>query len=234
MITVHRWNGSRCERTGIEGMPESAAGVTGDEFVWINLSAPTPEEEAAVFQKFLPVHPLTLEDVTRIRREPDQGALPEGGRVPGLPVRDRQPASARPHRAGDVGGQADRGDRETAVRVADAPPAPAAVERGAVAQRTHHALDGTARVRGDRAPVPRTARRVRPARPGLRVPHRPRRDGGRVRARGRVGREPARQTGVAHLHAPDGQTHLRHPETQARRHRDAQDAHHRAARCCRG
>ncbi len=74
MITVHRWNGSRCERTGIEGMPESAAGVTGDEFVWINLSAPTPEEEAAVFQKFLPVHPLTLEDVTRIRREPDQGA----------------------------------------------------------------------------------------------------------------------------------------------------------------
>ncbi|MBP3957060.1 magnesium/cobalt transporter CorA [Gemmata sp. G18] len=74
MITVHRWNGSCCERTGAEGMPESAASIAAEGFVWIDMSAPTPEEEAAVFQKFLPVHMLTLEDITRMRREPDQGA----------------------------------------------------------------------------------------------------------------------------------------------------------------
>lgn len=74
MITVHRWNGSRCAQSGLEGLPESAATVHPDEFVWVNLSAPTPEEEATVFQKFLPVHMLTLEDITRIRREPDAGA----------------------------------------------------------------------------------------------------------------------------------------------------------------
>ncbi|MFM8275327.1 MAG: magnesium/cobalt transporter CorA [Gemmata sp.] len=74
MITIHRWNGTCCDRTGIEGLPESAAAVPLDAFVWVDMSAPTPEEEAAVLQKFLSVHPLTLEDVTRVRREQDQGA----------------------------------------------------------------------------------------------------------------------------------------------------------------
>ena len=32
---------------------------------------PTPDEEALVFQQFFPVHPLTLEDITRLRREPE-------------------------------------------------------------------------------------------------------------------------------------------------------------------
>src|SRR5262245_31421460 len=35
--------------------------------LWIDLEAPTPEEEAIVFQEVLPIHPLTLEDITRIR-----------------------------------------------------------------------------------------------------------------------------------------------------------------------
>ena len=74
MITIHHWNGTCCDHTGIEGLPESAAAVPLDAFVWVDMSAPTPEEEAAVLQKFLSVHPLTLEDVTRVRREPDQGA----------------------------------------------------------------------------------------------------------------------------------------------------------------
>jgi magnesium transporter len=39
--------------------------------LWIDLESPTPEEEQFVFTQFLPVHPLTLEDVTRLRREPD-------------------------------------------------------------------------------------------------------------------------------------------------------------------
>ena len=74
MITVHRWNGTRCERSGAEGLPASAAAIADGEFVWVDMSAPTPEEEAAVLQKFLPVHALTLEDINRVRREPDQGA----------------------------------------------------------------------------------------------------------------------------------------------------------------
>lgn len=74
MITVHRWNGACCTQTGPEGLPQSAAAIAADDFVWVNLSAPTPEEEAAVFQTFMPVHLLSFEDITRIRREPDRGA----------------------------------------------------------------------------------------------------------------------------------------------------------------
>lgn len=74
MITVHRWNGESCVPSGPEGLPESAAAIAADEFVWINLSNPTPEEEVAIFQKFMPVHLLSFEDITRIRREPDRGA----------------------------------------------------------------------------------------------------------------------------------------------------------------
>ncbi len=84
MITIHRRNGSHSERLGIEGLPASTAAVSADEFVWVDLSDPTPEEEVAVFEKFLPVHTLTLEDVTRIRREPDQGAhFPKVEEFPG-------------------------------------------------------------------------------------------------------------------------------------------------------
>lgn len=47
--------------------------------VWIDLSAPTAEEEDLVFKDFFPVHPLTLEDATRLRREPK--ALPHFPKV---------------------------------------------------------------------------------------------------------------------------------------------------------
>lgn len=42
-----------------------------DETLWIDLDNPTPEEEKQVFQTFFPIHPLTLEDITRLRREPN-------------------------------------------------------------------------------------------------------------------------------------------------------------------
>jgi magnesium transporter len=44
---------------------------TAPDVLWINLEAPTEEEEQLVFQHCLPVHPLTLEDVRKPRREPD-------------------------------------------------------------------------------------------------------------------------------------------------------------------
>jgi len=74
MITVRRWNGTSCERGGAEKLPESPAALPAGEVIWIDLSEPTPEEEAAVFEKFLKVHSLTLEDITRMRREPESGA----------------------------------------------------------------------------------------------------------------------------------------------------------------
>lgn len=74
MLTVHRWNGSSCARGGAELLPDTAAAVPADQVVWVDLSDPTPEEEAAVFEKFLKVHALTLEDVTKLRREPEAGA----------------------------------------------------------------------------------------------------------------------------------------------------------------
>jgi magnesium transporter len=42
--------------------------------LWIDLEQPTEEEESLLFGQFFPVHPLTLEDITKLRREP--GAMP--------------------------------------------------------------------------------------------------------------------------------------------------------------
>ena len=74
MITVYRWNGTACERGGADLLPESAAAVPADEVVWVDLTAPTPEEEELVFGRFMKVHTLTLEDVTRMRHDPEGGA----------------------------------------------------------------------------------------------------------------------------------------------------------------
>jgi magnesium transporter len=76
MLTVYRWN--TAERAGewlkAEALPARAAAEHGDVVWWIDLEAPTPEEEQRVFREFLPVHALTLEDITKLRREP--GTLP--------------------------------------------------------------------------------------------------------------------------------------------------------------
>ncbi|MBX9679934.1 MAG: magnesium/cobalt transporter CorA [Gemmataceae bacterium] len=49
------------------GGPANQAG----RVLWIDLENPTPEEEAFVLQEFLPIHALSFEDVTRLRREPE-------------------------------------------------------------------------------------------------------------------------------------------------------------------
>ena len=42
------------------------------EFLWIDLDGPTDKEEELVFQKFFPIHSLSLEDVKRQKRMPDE------------------------------------------------------------------------------------------------------------------------------------------------------------------
>jgi magnesium transporter len=74
MMTVYKWNGTSCEHGGAELLPESASAVTGDNVVWVILTEPTPEEESLVFEKFIHIHTLSLEDITRLRREPEGGA----------------------------------------------------------------------------------------------------------------------------------------------------------------
>ncbi len=74
MITVHRCGHQTCARGGLDQLPESAAAIPPDEVVWVHLTDPTPEEEAAVFERFMKVHVLTLEDITKMRREPESGA----------------------------------------------------------------------------------------------------------------------------------------------------------------
>ena len=41
----------------------------GPDVLWIDLDAPDEEEERFIFKQFFPIHTLTLEDITRMRRE---------------------------------------------------------------------------------------------------------------------------------------------------------------------
>jgi magnesium transporter len=72
MITVYCW--SEDKKTGMALGPEALTGQPREAILWVDLEAPTPEEEALVFTSFFPVHTLTFEDITRLRREPE--ALP--------------------------------------------------------------------------------------------------------------------------------------------------------------
>jgi magnesium transporter len=76
MITTFLWTCSdrTCGQLAAEQIPASAADLASDDVLWIDLADPTPDEERFVFERFLPVHRLTLEDISRPRREADQAA----------------------------------------------------------------------------------------------------------------------------------------------------------------
>src|SRR5262249_7211786 len=76
MITVYRWDCSAqaCSRVESHQLPPSAAEISPEDVYWVDLIDPTPEEERSVFEQFLHVHTLTLEPITKPRRQPDQGA----------------------------------------------------------------------------------------------------------------------------------------------------------------
>ncbi len=75
MIQIVRWEpGTRVvENIPAEKLAERCT-ATDDQILWIDLTNPTPEEEDTIYKKFFPVHPLTLEDITKPRREPETGA----------------------------------------------------------------------------------------------------------------------------------------------------------------
>jgi len=75
MIHVRRWDPTtnHCSIEA-EALPATAAEISGDAMIWIDLDNPTVQEETRVFEQFLPIHPLTFADVTKPRRDPTEGA----------------------------------------------------------------------------------------------------------------------------------------------------------------
>jgi magnesium transporter len=74
MITVYRWDAATKVGHWAEGGDALGEPPAGDDVVWIDLQDATDEETHLVLRHWFPVHLLTLEDVTRMRRLP--GAAP--------------------------------------------------------------------------------------------------------------------------------------------------------------
>lgn len=80
MITLYRW--SAAQNSGqwldvelLRTAPDELRATT--DVLWIDLDHPSEEEERLVFEKFYPIHPLSLEDITRLRREPESPHFPK-------------------------------------------------------------------------------------------------------------------------------------------------------------
>src|SRR4051794_21018824 len=79
MISLYRWSSER----GSAWLDPAALAAEAEalraapDFYWADLEDPTPEEEALVYERLCPVHPLTLRDPPLPRRP--------GKRVPHLP-----------------------------------------------------------------------------------------------------------------------------------------------------
>jgi magnesium transporter len=74
MINVHCWNPKSKTSRAIDSaqISEQLEKLNlSDELAWIDLYDPTEDEESLVFERFFRIHPLTLEDITRLRRYPN-------------------------------------------------------------------------------------------------------------------------------------------------------------------
>ncbi|MFL5329501.1 MAG: magnesium/cobalt transporter CorA [Gemmataceae bacterium] len=76
MIQIHRFGNvtHQCEHLAVDQLPASVSDLADDDVIWIDLHEPTAEEEQRVFEQFFKIHTLTLEDITKPRREKEQGA----------------------------------------------------------------------------------------------------------------------------------------------------------------
>ena len=85
MISLLHWDGTAkdCHEESLDRLSVTVAEVAADDVWWIDLTDPTPEEEEHIFGKFFRVHPLSREDITRPRTDPDHGAhLPKAEEFP--------------------------------------------------------------------------------------------------------------------------------------------------------
>jgi magnesium transporter len=76
MITAYRWSPElhSLEALDANELMNSTQPCLEKCKLWIDLSDPSPEEEELIFRKYHQVHDLTLEDITKPRREPNDGA----------------------------------------------------------------------------------------------------------------------------------------------------------------
>lgn len=76
MISVLHWDAATkaCTVREREHLPQTSQDVAPDDVWWVDLVDPTPEEEQFIFGSFFRVHPLTLEDITRARADPEHGS----------------------------------------------------------------------------------------------------------------------------------------------------------------
>lgn len=73
MISVFRWEEKerKCQRfTGSDCLAQCLELKSSADPIWIDLEAPSDDEIKCVFEMVQPVHALTLEDITRQRRDP--------------------------------------------------------------------------------------------------------------------------------------------------------------------
>jgi magnesium transporter len=72
MISLYRWQPGQKhgEWVDLPDLPANGYKLPEGEVWWLDLEDPSEEEEARVFQQFLPIHPLTLEDMALPRRDP--------------------------------------------------------------------------------------------------------------------------------------------------------------------
>lgn len=74
MITLYRWNASaKCGEWLHTPDLSDRCGIPEGEIWWLDMENPSPEEESRILDKVLGLHPLTVEDITKPRREPSQG-----------------------------------------------------------------------------------------------------------------------------------------------------------------
>src|SRR5829696_6870215 len=74
MITVQVWNTASKTLTTVpadELLRRKSELLTGTNVVWIDLANPSAEEEDLILAQLFRIHSLSLEDATRLRREPD-------------------------------------------------------------------------------------------------------------------------------------------------------------------
>ncbi len=74
MLTAYCWNDETksCDWLSADKLRALSPDVRAEPYtLWIDLDNPTEEEEALVFDQVFHVHPLTREDITRLRREPE-------------------------------------------------------------------------------------------------------------------------------------------------------------------
>lgn len=85
MISLYRWLPGDKFGTwaDLPELPANGCKLPDGHVWWIDLEDSSAEEEDLVFQKFLPIHPLTLEDIRHPRRKPDQAPhLPKAEEFP--------------------------------------------------------------------------------------------------------------------------------------------------------